>query len=193
MEADRIKWNRRFGSEPLFLGATASPFLRHEIERVKRLAPGNRALDIACGEGRNSIFLAQHGFATTGLDISDIGLGKAERLALEQGLSVDFRRVDLDRYRIAEQFDVILNFNFLLRTLIPAEVAALAPGGVLLFETILESPELVASRNPEYFLRYGELERIFSTYQGEILFSEESRDGEMPTARLLFRKSAAAP
>jgi len=187
LDADRIKWNRRFSSQHSYLGASASPFLQREIERIKRLAPGKRALDIACGEGRNSIFLAMHGFATTGLDISDIAIEKAEQQARENGLSIDFRRVDLDEYRIAEQYDVVLNFNFLLRDLIPREVAALATGGVLLFDTILESPQQLESHNPDYFLRYGELERIFRAYEGEILFSEESTEGEMPTARLLFR------
>jgi SAM-dependent methyltransferase len=188
MEADRIKWNRRFGSEPSYLGAKASPFLQREIERIKTLAPGKRALDIACGEGRNAVFLAQHGFSATGLDISDTGLEKAEELARDLGLSILFQRVDLDEYRITEQYDLILNFNFLLRSLIPKEIDALATGGILLFDTILESPELLASHNPDYFLRYGELERIFAAYDGEILFSEECTDGEMPTARLLFRK-----
>ena len=190
MESDRIKWNRRFGSEPSYLGAKASPFLQREIERVKSLAPGTRALDIACGEGRNSVFLAQQGFAVTGLDISDIGLEKAEQMARDFGLSIRFQRVDLDEYLIPEQYDLILNFNFLLRSLIPKEIHALAPGGVLLFDTILESPELLATHNPDYFLRYGELERIFTAYDGEILFSEECATGEMPTARILFRKSS---
>lgn len=188
MEADRIKWNRRFGSEPSYLGAKASPFLQREIERIKTLAPGKRALDIACGEGRNAVFLAQQGFSVTGLDISDTGLEKAGALARNLGLTIMFQRVDLDEYRITEQYDLILNFNFLLRSLIPEEIKALTPGGLLLFDTILESPELLATHNPDYFLRYGELERIFTAYDGEILFSEECTDGEMPTARLLFRK-----
>ena len=72
MEADKIKWNRRFGSEDSFLGERPSPFLLQEIKRIKRLAPGKRALDIACGEGRNSIFLARQGFLVTALDISDV-------------------------------------------------------------------------------------------------------------------------
>ena len=192
MESDRIKWNRRFGSEPSYLGACASPFLQHEIEMIKRLAPGKRALDIACGEGRNSLFLARHGFETTGLDISDMGIEKAERLARRLGVSIRFLRVDLDGYHIAEQYDVILNFNFLLRDLIPEQVNALTPGGLLLFDTIRESPELLVSHNPAYLLRHGELELIFSAYDGDMLFSKESREGEMPTARLLFRKRQSA-
>ena len=189
MDADRIKWNHRFASEPLFLGVNASPFLQRELETIKHLAPGHRALDIACGEGRNSIFLARNGFRVTGVDISDTGIAKGERLAREQGVKVEFRRTDLDGYYIAEQFDVILNFNFLLRGLIPGEVNALAPGGVLLFDTILESPHLLASHNSDYLLRYGELERTFRAFAGEILFSEEKREDETPTARLMFQKA----
>jgi tellurite methyltransferase len=189
MEADRIKWNRRFGSEPTYLGERPSPFLSHEIERILRLAPGKRALDIACGEGRNSVFLAQQGFLVTALDISDVGLGKAKRRAAEADVLIDFQQVDLDEYLFTEQFDLIINFNFLLRGLIPETVKALAPGGLLIIDTILESPDLLASHNPAYLLRRGELQKICEVFEGEVLFSEEIREGEMPTARVLFRKA----
>ncbi len=189
MEADRIKWNNRFRSEDSFLGVRPSPFLLREIEHIKLLAPGVAALDIACGEGRNSVFLAQNGFQVTGLDISDVGLSKGVERAGHAGVVVEYKRVDLDNYRISEKYDLILNFNFLLRNLIPSEVQSLSPGGLLLFDTILESPQLLAAHNPAYFLRRGELVSIFGEYCGEILFSEESDTGDMPTARLLFRKS----
>jgi len=188
MEADRDKWNQRFGSEDSLLGERPSPFLEREMERIKLLAPGLTALDIASGEGRNSIFLAQHGFRVTALDISDVGIAKGIRRAEEAGVKVEFRLADLDGYRIEERFDLIINFNFLLRALIPQEVGALTPGGLLVFDTILESPELLASHNPDYLLRRGELRRIFEAYDGEILFDEEVEQGEIPTARLLFRK-----
>ena len=132
--------------------------------------------------------MAQHGFSVTGLDISDVGIDKSERQARDKGLSIEFCRVDLDGYHITHQYDVILNFNFLLRDLIAEEVGALAPGGVFLFDTILESPQLLVSHNPDYLLRYGELELIFKACDGEVLFIEESPEGEMPTAQLLFRK-----
>lgn len=189
MENDRIKWNQRYQSEESFLGERPSPFLTREIERIKRLAPGNKALDVACGEGRNCVFLAQNGFRVTGVDISDIGLAKATARAEIQGIKVDFRQVDLEYYEITEAFDLILNFNFLMRGLIPEEVQALNPGGLLLFDTILESPQLLATHNPTYLLRRGELAGLFKTFDGEILYSEESNSGEMPTARILFRKS----
>lgn len=189
MESDRIKWNSRYESEDSFLGERPSPFLTREIDRIKTLTPGIKALDIACGEGRNSIFLAQHGYRVTGLDISDKGLNKGENRAQAMGLSIEFRRVDLDDYTIQGTFDLILNFNFLQRELIPYEVAALNPGGVLLFDTILASEHLLQHHKPCYLLQPGELCRLFGAFSGEVLFSEESMSGDMPTARVLFRKS----
>ena len=189
MESDRIKWNARFESQDSYLGERPSPFLAAEIERIKSLAPGPDALDIACGEGRNSIFLARHGFMVVGLDISDSGLAKGRSRAQAMGVDVDFRRVDLDECNIEGTYDLVLNFNFLLRELIPSEVVSLKPGGLFLFDTIMASESLLQTRNPAYLLRPGELNRIFAPFDGEILFSEESSDGEMPTARLLFRKS----
>lgn len=189
MESDKFKWNQRFESEDLVLGEAPSRFLDREMERIKRLAPGMRALDIACGEGRNSIFLAQHGFEVTGLDISDAGIAKGIKRAAAAGVEVEFRQTDLEGYHICDKFDLIINFNFLLRELIPEEVSALTPGGLLLFDTILESPRMLARHTPDFLLAHGELARIFAAYDGEFLFEEEIEEGEMPTARVMFRKS----
>lgn len=189
METDRDKWNKRFASQDSYLGNHPSPSLQREIGRIKQLVPGKRALDIACGEGRNSLFLSEHGFEVTAVDISDIGLAKGKQRALDSGLAINFRQVDLDEYKIEGQYDLVLNFNYLLRQLIPQEVDALTPGGILLFDTIRESPSLLQSHNPDYLLKCGELKQIFKEYDGEILFFEETDSGDMPTARLLFRKS----
>ena len=189
METDRIKWNQRFNSATTFLGSNPSPFLFRELDRIKALSPGIRALDIACGEGRNSIFLAQSGFRVTGLDISDVGIAKGKRRAEELGLDIDFHQVDLEGYQLEGCYDLVLNFNFLLRDLIPQEIAVLAPGGLLLFDTILAAPHLLAEHNPAYLLQRGELVRLFGNLDGEIIWSEESDEGDMPTARLLFRKA----
>ncbi|HXE98449.1 MAG TPA: class I SAM-dependent methyltransferase [Dongiaceae bacterium] len=188
MEADRIKWNKRFESQDSYLGERPAPFLVQELERIKTLAPGPDALDIACGEGRNSVYLARHGFRVVGLDISDIGLAKGRQRALAEGVDVDFSRVDLDDCIIEGRFDLILNFNFLLRKLIPIEVAALKPGGLLLFDTLMASEQLLQTHNPDYLLQPGELRRTFEAFDGDILFSEELCCDEIPTARLIFRK-----
>ncbi len=190
MESDRIKWNQRFESDDSYLGERPSPFLLREIARICRLTPGKRALDIACGEGRNCVFLAKNGFDVTALDISDVGLAKAAQRAEKEALDIHFQRVDLDSYQFTEKFDLILNFNFLLRNLIPEEVQALSPGGLLIIDTIMESPQLLAMhKHPDYFLQRGELQRICKDLPGKILFHEEQPDDQMPTARVLFRKA----
>ena len=174
MESDRIKWNLRFGSQDSYLGERPSPLLSREIYRIQQLAPGKRALDVACGEGRNSIFLAQRGFQVTALDISEVGLGKAKKRAEAEGLVIDFQAADLDEYHFSEQFDLIINFNFLLRNLIPMELQALSPGGLLIIDTIMESPQLLAThKNPAYFLRSGELLQVFHGCDGEILVGSQ--------------------
>jgi 2-polyprenyl-3-methyl-5-hydroxy-6-metoxy-1,4-benzoquinol methylase len=154
-----------------------------------RLLPGRKALDIASGEGRNSVFLARNGFSVTAVDISDIGLSKGRIRAEEADVEVDFQQVDLDGFQITGEYDLVINFNFLLRDLINEEVRALSPGGIIVFDTILESETLLESHNPDYLLRRGELQRIFEKFDGDILSSEEVIEGDMPTARLLFRKS----
>jgi 2-polyprenyl-3-methyl-5-hydroxy-6-metoxy-1,4-benzoquinol methylase len=178
----------RFESEETYLGRKPSTFLLREIETLQRLSPGNRALDIACGEGRNSIYLAQHGFLVTALDISDIGIVKAFQRAEEERVQIDFQRVDLDEYKFTDQFDLIIIFNFLQRELIPKASQALSPGGLLIIDTILESPELLALHNPAYLLRRGELRSLCERLPGEVLINEELNEGEMPTARIMFRK-----
>ncbi|HEY3307574.1 MAG TPA: class I SAM-dependent methyltransferase [Desulfuromonadaceae bacterium] len=189
MEVDKIKWNKRFASENSYLGERPSAFLIQEIERIKRLTPGKAALDVASGEGRNSVFLAQQGFKVTALDISEVGIDKGRKRALEAGVVIDFQQVDLDSFELLFKYDLIINFNFLLRPLIHKEVKALNPGGVILVDTIMQSPLLLARHNPDYLLEQGELLKIFEPFTGEIITAEELIQGDMPTARIFFKKT----
>jgi len=187
MNDDRTRWDQRYQGEEFLLGTEPSRFLSERIEEVKGLCPGRKALDIACGEGRNSIFLARHGFSVTGLDISPVGLAKARGWAEREGLHCEFCLVDLEKYPITETYDLIVNFNFLLRDLIPREVAALNPGGVIIFDTILESPTAPVPHRKDFLLQPGELARHFAPYPGTILFCGEYPDSATPTAKLIYR------
>jgi len=183
-----LKWETRFRSEECVLGTNPSRYLVDNMDLIASLVPGTRALDIACGEGRNSIYLAKKGFQVTGLDISVTGLEKGRNWMEREGVQIDFRLVNLEKYQFTEQYDLILNCNFLLRDLVPKSVEALSPGGIILFDTLLDSPYVPTSHKKEFLLQPGELVRIFQTFPGEILEPQEMLHDEMPTAKLIFRK-----
>jgi tellurite methyltransferase len=188
MDDDRLKWDERYGGEDFLLGIEPSAFLRENIGLLKSLCPGRRALDIACGEGRNSVYLARHDFLVTAVDISEKGVAKGRRRCEEEGVGVDFRLADLESYTITESYDLILNFNFLLRELIPKLATALNPGGLLVFDTLLDSPLLEGVHNKRYLLQPGELRTLFQTQPGKIIHYEERPCDATPTAKLIFQK-----
>lgn len=188
MEEDRSKWDARYAATDCFFSLAPSRFLKQNLGLVQALQ-GRRALDIACGEGRNAIFLSQNGFEVTAVDISARGLARGIRRAAELGVRPNFVQADLDSYRLQENYHLIINFNFLLRPLIPLAVDALAPGGVILMETILEIPSLKGGHTKGFLLHRGELETLFSRPGGSILLVEEESSGENPVARVIFKKS----
>jgi SAM-dependent methyltransferase len=187
-DASLLKWDSRFRSEECVLGTNPSRYLVDNIDLIASLVPGTRALDIACGEGRNCLYLAKRGFQVTGLDISAAGLEKGRRWMEQEGVQIDFRLVNLEKYEFTEQYDLILNCNFLLRDLVPKSVGALSHGGIILFDTLLDSPYVPNTHKKEFLLQPGELVRIFQTFPGEILVPKEMLYDEMPTAKLIFRK-----
>lgn len=162
---DQKVWNKRHGSrqgreEP-------SSFLRQVFESHGwRIQPG-RALDIATGKGRNACFLAERGFQVEAVDISEVALEEARRRAAERNLAVNFRQVDLDSVEFPEAaYDMVLNFNFLLRSLVPKIKKALKPGGYVIFETyLIDQGVLRHPRNPAYLLGHNELLDLFRDFR----------------------------
>ncbi len=171
MQSDRKRWNERFKGEVFAFGKEANPFLKKHIH----LLPEGRALDIAAGEGRNAVFLAQHGFDIDAVDISETGLKKARKWAKERGVKIHTILTDLSSYQIEEErYDLIANFYFLNRHLIPKMKKGLKNGGRIIFETyILEQRELGTGgpKHPRYFLKHNELLKLFHGFR--VLFYRE--------------------
>jgi len=74
---------------------------------------GGSVLDVGCGEGRNSIFLAEKGFIVDAFDISEAGINKAKRIANTRGMDVNFMCCDLARFIFERNYDVILSHGVL--------------------------------------------------------------------------------
>lgn len=154
MLQDRLKWNQKYKTEQLSNAPSAI------VKQFFNLASGNKALDIAAGNGRNALFLADHGFAVDAVDISDAGLN------LFAGKHANVRPIcaDLDNFDIPpEQYDLIINIKYLSRRLFPYIREGLKRGGVLIFQTFLNSPDADTEQPHcrDYLLRENELLHAF--------------------------------
>jgi SAM-dependent methyltransferase len=92
---DSKRWNARYAGKEWEPEREANLFLVREFESR---APGGRVLDLACGEGRNAVWLASRGWRVTGVDFSGVALGRARKLAARRGVHVDWIRADVTRF-----------------------------------------------------------------------------------------------
>ena len=129
----REDWNARYAGTELLWTAQPNRLFAAEVEDL----PAGRALDVACGEGRNAVWLAERGWRVTAIDFSDVALAKGARLADSRGVEVEWVVADvLEHTPEPRSFDLVavlylqLPHAELARVLRSA-AAALAPGGTL--------------------------------------------------------------
>jgi SAM-dependent methyltransferase len=131
---DSADWDRRYAGRELVWTSEPNRFLVREAEG---LAPG-AALDLASGEGRNAVWLAERGWKVTGVDFSAVGLEKGARLAAARGVHVEWVFADLLDYRPEpEAFELVIAFYLQVpaeqrTTILRGAAEAVAPGGTLL-------------------------------------------------------------
>jgi tellurite methyltransferase len=185
-DEDKSRWDALFSTRSYVYGKEPAAFLRDNVQ----LLPMGKALDIAMSEGRNGVFLATKGFTVDGVDISDVALRKAQRLARENRVTITTINADLNHYVIKpENYDVIININFLLRSLVPQIKRGLKKGGVVVFE----NQTVEQLNNPgghsvprDFLLRKGELKELFRDFQ--VLVYREINDGKTAMAGLIAKK-----
>jgi len=131
---DAAEWDSRYAKAELEWGAEPNRFL---VDEVEGLEPG-RALDVAAGEGRNAVWLAERGWSVTAVDFSGVAVDKARRLARERDVGVEWVTADVVHYFPAESsFDLVIVFYLHLQerdmsTVLRRAAAALRPGATLL-------------------------------------------------------------
>lgn len=127
-------WDLRYAGSEFLWSAQPNRFL---LAEVSTLDPG-RALDLACGEGRNAVWLAEQGWEVTAVDFSEAGLAKAKLLAAERGVAANWILADLTEYvPPAGAFDLVAVLYLQLpaserRPVLRRAAGAVAPGGTLL-------------------------------------------------------------
>ena len=152
-------------------------------ENAHLLPSSGRALDLACGLGGSALFLARRGLTVAAWDRSPVALEKLAAWAAQEGLSVQPRRVDLTRESPPPgAFDVVVVAHFLHRPLLGAIADALAPGGLLFYQTFTQVPAgwSRGPASPDLRLTQGELLRRFAML--EPLFYREDGDSGDPAA-----------
>jgi tellurite methyltransferase len=168
---DRSEWESRYRERPDDGIRPPSRFLVAQRDRL----PRGRALDVACGDGRNALDLARHGWTVDAIDFAHAGLARLLALARHGGLSVNAVQADLQQFPLPrDRYDVVVNTRYLQRSLFTALKASVRRGGVVVFETFIrDQQQLGHPRNPAFLLERGELAERFGDF--EILVYEEGR------------------
>jgi len=188
-DTDRERWNQRYRAGAYDFDPTAWLVERRSLVQPRR--PAARALDLACGAGRNALYLAGLGYSVDAWDISDVALDllRAElerRRAAGQSLAITLLRVDLKTATLpGSAYDLVLTIHFLKRSLFASMGAALRSDGLLVVQTLMRraAPD---DRNPAYLLEPGELRAAFPRL--ELLEYQEDPIGGW--AGLLARRPA---
>ncbi|MYD72641.1 MAG: class I SAM-dependent methyltransferase [Acidobacteria bacterium] len=193
------KWNARYaGREPGFDESPAS-LLPPAVDGVN---PG-RALDLACGTGRNAIWLARRGWRVDAVDGAetalDLLLAGAERAGCEDRVTAHAADLESEPpgFVIArEAYDLIVDCYFIHRPLFAAVRAGTRPGG--LFVAALHLPAPAGGKGHRYVLQPGELEREVKAWRWDILHSAEraarpSAGDDLGVAEIIARRPTRQP
>jgi len=186
--SERELWNAKYQA-----GSHASlkpdPFLlQADKDYVRPLLPARgTVLDVAGGAGRHALFYAKQGWKTTLLDVSETGIALAQKTARRGKLPVETIVADMNSYDLRElpkRFDLVMVFFYLQRSLFPALVQMLKPGGLLIYKTYLRGT-LKGPTHPLHLLEPNELLRAFRALR--VLHYRETV-GERRIAEFVGRK-----
>ena len=163
------EWEERYRSgEQVF--ETPVPLVVKIAERL----PHGEALDLACGAGRNAIYLAGRGWRVTAVDGSETAIRILRERAQRLGVEVDARVADLLRRKFViapDAFDLICDSYYLQRDLFPAMKAGVRPGGVVISIVHLADPDekqgTPKRAYPAELRTFFEGWRILHDYEGE--------------------------
>jgi rhodanese-related sulfurtransferase len=174
------------------LGIAPSSFLVENFE----LLPIGLALDVAMGEGRNSIYLATRGFDVDGVDADPRSVERARAAARKLGAPIRaiLGNVEDGTYIIPiETYHLIVVFNYLYRPVFKDIKEGVKPGGGVIYQTFtVDQPRYGRPTNPDYLLRPGELKEVFADWEVlryRELIGPSRRDGKVRAiAGIIARK-----
>jgi SAM-dependent methyltransferase len=174
MKEDKQRWNERYLDNPMPQEVSAL------LEKYISHANVGQAIDVACGTGRNTHYLADLGFMVDAVDISDYALDRVRSSSTIKKIDTD-----LDKYNLTpNKYDLIVNVNYLNRRLVSQMKEALKSGGVLVFETFIvaHGDFNLPTTNLDYLLRKNEL--LHSFIGLDVIYYEEKIDTNLRGERI---------
>jgi len=186
---DRQRWDRKYDRARPAGTLQADSWL---VDSLRDTPPG-RSLELACGLGVNSVWLATLGWQVDAVDISARGLAVAAELASRHNVTPRLIAADLDHFvPLPGAYDLVIVFRFLDRNHLPGLITrALAPGGLLVYETFgpgqceRDDNHL---KNPAFVLAPGELPELFPEL--ETIRYEETALPDRSVGRFVGRQRA---
>ena len=187
---DALRWDDRYSRETERF-ALRSP--RHLVtSHLDLLPPNGLILDAACGTTSTGRYLAARGWRVIAVDVSRAALRLARQRVRKEAAPISFAVMDLVNPWLPEShFDIILNFYFLSRPILPTYRQSLKPGGLLFFETYLRERHT----NSERYLGSQELRRFFDDWDilhylevERLVRSRSGYEETRWTAQLIARK-----
>lgn len=160
---DKTKWDKKYRRKPkLLLPREASSVLKEYVPS----GDGKKALDLACGAGRNTLYLAQEGYSVDAVDIAEVALATLEKEAKTFGVLENIMIIlqDLETLEFkANSYDLIVMMNYLDRALIRETKTALKVGGRYIIETYMVDVDNEKEKSKqENLLQPQELKKLFS-------------------------------
>jgi len=153
---DKQKWDLKYQQNSKLLEPREANLF---VKKYCALAPIKEALDLACGVGRNALFLESRGFSVDAIDISTKALDVLKSRA--KG-SIKVIEDDLDNFNPIKKYGLIIMCNYLDRSLLNRTKSALVKNGIYIVETYIEDKNNEKKdTNPDFLLKKDELLKIF--------------------------------
>ncbi|MBI5251322.1 MAG: class I SAM-dependent methyltransferase [Desulfomonile tiedjei] len=184
MRSDREKWDLRYSQD-----SGRIPEADEFVISNSSLLTSGIAMDLACGLGGDSIFLAERGYTVHAVDISSEAIFRLARASRRMGLDIHPVIADLDRFPLPKDYyDLIVVFYFFAKDLMPGIVSALRKGGLLFYATYNQRHKsLNPCFNPDYLVPPDGLAKYFPGF--DILIHETAAGERQNISRVLAEKA----
>jgi tellurite methyltransferase len=167
--------------------------LLDHVGLLQNLPTSQPVLDLACGNGRNGLLLAQKGIPVVFADRSVQSLEGVKQQLETSKLPGRTWHIDLEQKDTnpleGQSYSAIIGFRYLHRPLFPALMRAVMPGGIVIYETFTTANRKYGRpNNPDFLLKPGELRKLFEDWEIVFYFEGDLPNPDRNVAQLVVRK-----